>query len=214
MVLIRDEKGAVQIIEATIIFPVMFLILFALIYMGNCFYIKAQIEAVAERYAIKGANHCADPLLDDIESGAGISLKSESMPYRFIFKSNVAPIESTIEDSIMKEINESSSSFFKNMKPKVETCEAKYDSHFVYANFYVNIKCSCEFPITFAGEAFRIVTFSGYAEVPVSDTPELIRNIDMISDYLEGTKLKGYIQKVFSKITEVIRKFANAGGDK
>ncbi len=212
--MVKEEKGAVQIIEATIIFPVMFLILFSLIYMGNCFYIKAQVEALAERYAIKGANHCADSLLDDIESGAGISLKSDSKPYRYIFGNDAAAIESTIEDSIRNEINGSSASFFRNMKPVIETCEAKYDSHFVYANFYVDIKCSLYFPITFFGESPRLVTFSGYAEVPVSDTPELIRNIDMVSDYLEGTKVKSYIVKVFSKITEVIGKFANAGGDK
>ena len=43
----HSENGTV-IIEATFVFPIMFIILFFLIYMGNAFYMKAQVESVVE----------------------------------------------------------------------------------------------------------------------------------------------------------------------
>ena len=63
---LNSENGTV-IIEATFVFPIMFIILFFLIYMGNAFYMKAQVESVVEQKAIQGAAYCADPILETMK---------------------------------------------------------------------------------------------------------------------------------------------------
>lgn len=70
---LNSENGTV-IIEATFVFPIMFIILFFLIYMGNAFYMKAQVESVVEQKAIQGAAYCADPILETMKETGKISV--------------------------------------------------------------------------------------------------------------------------------------------
>lgn len=48
-----------------------------------------------------------------------------------------------------------------------------------------------------------IYSFTSHAEVPVSDAPEFIRNIDMVIDYMQQSetvqKAKEEISKLFNK---------------
>jgi len=101
---ICDESGAVAIVEASFVFPIMFIILFFLIYMGNAFYVKAQVESVVEKYAIEGSNYCADPILSTIKEYGNVpslsSLKTE--PYRYIF-GGMSDEESKISSAVEKE---------------------------------------------------------------------------------------------------------------
>lgn len=110
----NSENGEV-IVEATIIFPIMFIVLFFLIYMGNAFYLKARVESVVKQEAIIGANYCADPMLETIKQTGSVPdlnvLKTE--PYRYIF-GGMDSIESKISQSIQKELGATKNvGFFK-----------------------------------------------------------------------------------------------------
>lgn len=96
----NSENGTV-IIEATFVFPIMFIILFFLIYMGNAFYMKAQVESVVEQKAIQGAAYCADPILETMkETGKFPSLSAlETKPYRYIF-GGMNDVESKISNEV------------------------------------------------------------------------------------------------------------------
>ena len=211
---IKNESGAVQIVEAAFVFPVMFFILLFLIYMGNAHFIKAQIESVVETYAIQGANYCADPILETIrqtDSVPGISdLKTQ--PYRYIF-GGMKEIESSIGKAVEKEISGTSKSAFSNMSPKLKTPSsqiAEFHNYVVYSTFSVEVKYVIEFPIQFFGaDKPTLLTITPRAEMPVSDTAEFIRNTDMVIDLLEDTKIGQSISDAFGKINDFISTFAS-----
>lgn len=211
---IKNEYGAVQIVEAAFVFPVMFIILFFLIYMGNAHYVKSQIESVVETYAIQGAGYCADPILETIkETGKIPSLSSlDVKPYRYIF-GGMDEIETEISSAVEYEISGQSSSFFKNMQPKLKTSSyniAKYNNYVVYSTFSVEVEYDIEFPIRFLGDGSpTILTISSRAEVPVDDPAEFIRNTDMVIDLFHGTKVGQSISDVFGKVNDFISSFAS-----
>jgi len=209
----KSENGAVQIIEAAFVFPIMFIVLFFLIYMGNAYYIKAQIEAVAEVYAIEGASYCADPILETLKKTGNVpsldALKTE--PYRYLF-GGMNEIESQIGSEVEAEIEGKILSLFDNMRPKLKTSSAdiaKFNNYVVYSTFSVTISYVIEFPIKYLGaDAPVILMINSRAEVPVSDTAEFIRNVDMVIDIFHGTKLGQSISDVFSKVNGFISNFA------
>lgn len=212
--LVCDESGAVAIVEASFVFPIMFIILFFLIYMGNAFYVKAQVESVVEKYAIEGSNSCADPILEHIKETGNVpslsSLKTE--PYRYLF-GGMSSIETKISQDVEKEISGGSASFFTNMKPQLVGSSsniARFNNYVVYSTFSVEVKYKVCFPIKFFGSNnLTVLDISSRAEVPVNDTAEFIRNTDMVIDLFHGTKIGQKISDVFGKINEFLSSFAS-----
>lgn len=212
---LKSEHGAVQIVEATFVFPIMFIILFFLIYMGNAFFVKAQVEGVVESRAIEGASYCTDPMLESIKQNNGAipsldNIKTE--PYRYIF-GGMNSIEDKIATAVQNDIEGNSASFFKNMKPNLKTSKtniAKFNNYVVYSTFSVEVKYELKFPIKFLGaDTPTVMTLNSRAEVPVSDTAEFIRNTDMVVDLFYGTKIGKTISDVFGKINDFISNFSS-----
>ena len=211
---LNREDGAVQIVEAAFVFPIMFIILFFLIYMGNAYYVKAQVESVVETRAIEGAGYCADPILQTIKETGSIpsvdSLKTE--PYRYVF-GGMDDVEKKIGGLVESDIDGKSASFFKNMEPDLKTNKAniaKFNNYVVYSTFSVEVKYEVKFPISFLGaEAPPVLIINSRAEVPVNDTAEFIRNTDMVVDLLYGTKIGNTISDIFGKINDFISSFAS-----
>ena len=73
----KNESGVV-FVEASVVFPVMFLVIFLMIYAGNAYLQKARVEAIVTEIAIDGAAYCADPMSRDVEAG---KIPSVSMKY-------------------------------------------------------------------------------------------------------------------------------------
>lgn len=207
---LKKEHGAVTIVEAAIIFPIMFIVLIFLIYMGNAFYIKTQIDGIVVEKALQGAAYCADPMLAVIEeTGSVPALKDlDVQPYRYLF-GGMDEIEASIEREVKKEISEAYVSFFKNMKPELESCTVKFNNYILYSTFSVDVKCRIGFPVKMLGteEAFA-AKLNIRSEAAVNDTTEFIRNVDMAIDYFCDTKFGQSIKGVFDKINEFMTNFA------
>lgn len=220
---IGSDKGAVTLIEAAFIFPIMFIILIALIYFGNAFYQKACIVSMAERYAIEGANRCADPLLDTVSAtGKTPSVSDVSpKPYRYIFTGYMEDIESSVEKELVEEFN-GNYTFFAGMNPVLKTHQsdiAAYNNYLVYATFEVNVDYEIHFPIRMIdGSSLPIMKLHCHAEAPVSSAPEFIRNTDMVIDILDEAgvldkidAIKSKIGEMFGKLTDVLKSLGNGG---
>lgn len=205
------ERGSV-IVEATFVFPIMFIILFILIYMGNAFVQKAQIEGIVTEYAIIGASYCTDPILEEIKTQqkppAYNSLKAK--PYRYLF-GGMSDVESKIEAEVVNRIK-NSFTFFGGMTPQIKTGQseiATFNNAVVYSTFSVEVDYSIRFPISFLGGDRPIeLKMSARGEAPVSDTAEFIRNVDLVLDVFHGTKIGQSISDVFGKINDFISSFA------
>lgn len=219
--LLYKEDGAVQTVEATFVFPIMFIILFFLIYLGNAHYIKAQIESVVETRAIEGAAYCADPILQSLkESGEVPSLSDKDFhiePYRYLI-GGMKDVEKAIGELVESDISGNTVSFFGNMKPELKTAKdsiAQFNNYFIYSTFSVEVQYEIKFPIKFLGaEAPPVLTISSRAVIPVDDTAEFIRNTDMVIDLFEDTKMGKGISDAFGKVNDLIGAFTKKGEEK
>ena len=208
---LNSENGS-AIIEATFVFPIMFIILFFLIFMGNAFYMKAKVEAVVAESAIEGASYCTDPNLEAIKNGTTPNLKTlETKPYRYIF-GGMSEVEKNISSDVADKIKSGDMSLFKNMSPVLTTPTgqiAKYNSNVLYSTFTVEVEYTIKFPIRYLGASSpTILKINSRSEVPVDDTAEFIRNTDMVIDVFSGTKVGQKISDVFGKINDFISNFA------
>lgn len=206
-----SEKGSV-IVEATFVFPIMFIVLFIVIYMGNAFVQKAQMESIVTEYAVKGAAYCMDPILEYIkETGKPPKYDElDAKPYRYLF-GGMSGIEADISEEVRKKVNESFT-FFRGMQPKIRTSPsniAKFNGSVLYSTFSVEIDYVIEMPISFLGSDDPIVLeMNARGEAPVSDTTEFIRNTDLVIDVFQGTKFGQAIEDAFGKINDFISNFA------
>ncbi len=207
----KKNNGEV-IVEATIIFPIVILCVFLMVFVGNAYLQKCRVEAVVSELAIRGAAQCADPLGKMIaEKGSGSEIGDyEIEPYRYVFSGvskngSIAKIESDIQSKISSEINNMTPGLFAGMKPSAESVKVKYNNFFVYSTFTTEVKCSIPIPMKLPGmtKKFSIKVSCRY-DVPVSDTPEFIRNVNMVDDYLEAYGVTGKVKD--SKAGEAITK--------
>lgn len=196
---LKDERGAL-IVEASIVFPVMFLVIFFMIFAGNAYLQKCRVEAIINQYAIDGAAYCADPQLQQVEGGSIPSLDSlEVYPYRFFSSTGVGDVEGEMETLIEEKISNMSSGLFSGMKPTNLTVQANYSSGILYATFTVDASYKIKIPVRLLGAEENIhLNVTTHVEMPVSDSTELIRNIDMIWDYMERYGVAEKIEQMVS----------------
>ena len=183
---ISDNRGTV-IVEATFVFPIMFFVIFIMMVAGNAYFQKCRVENLVNKCAIDGAAYCADPLLEKTEEGksAPSAAKLNVQPYRYI-TGGMKDIVSNIEERVTKEIKGLSTVFFWGMEPKNKGVKAKFNNHILYATFSLEVKYEVIIPIRYLFDNENMkMSYSTRIEVPVSDVPEFIRNVDMVEDYYE-----------------------------
>ena len=200
--IVNEEQGVVAIIEATIVFPIMFFVIFMLLFMGNIYYQQARLNAVVDVAAVKGAALCADPMLDDIISKGEVPTSNNDIqPYRYIF--GVSDIETKIQGEVTDEYNSIGDGFFASMSPLSASinCDAKFNNNIIAYSFTVQATYDIKVPIRFLGaKAPTIVSLSAKATAPVNDNAEFINNLDMAIDYYESSGLKEKVDKATKKI--------------
>lgn len=211
---VKKDDGML-IVEATIVFPVMFLVIFLMIFMGNAYFQKSRVDSIVTQMAYYGSAQCADPLLREItENGKVPSLADADYsiePYRYLLgevgkNSGMNAIETEVEKQISNKIKGIKTGLFSHMKPTASKLDAEFNNAFVYSTFEVEVLYKVPLPIRLFGmsENFALTTASR-CEVPVSDTPEFIRNVDMVEDWVESTEAG---QSAIAKTKEIMGKIA------
>lgn len=189
------------IVEATIVFPVMFLVIFLMIFAGNAYLQKCRIESLVNSYTIEAAAYCADPLVEYAKNGTFPSVADLNVyPYRYFDPNGVGDIEADTKQQLEQKIDEMSSGLFSNMKPTNRVVDVNYNNGFIYSTFSVDVECEIEIPVRLLGaDDYISLDISTHSDAPVSDTTELIRNIDMIEDYMEKTGVKDKLEETKNK---------------
>ncbi len=216
---LHNERGAMVIVEATIVFPVMLFVLLFIIFIGNTYYEQAKVDDIVLRYAIKGAEYVADPFQQSMEKGKVPTNTKEIKlaPYRYLpFLSDfgyVSDVEKELSKRVKDDIKRGGMIFFNNANARVVGGEdgsiARFENHVLYSTFVVQVRYQIKFPIRFLGEERpTIVNLTSRAEVPVNDQTEFIRNVDMAVDLLEGTSFGDTISSMFKKINGFIEKLS------
>ncbi len=203
----ENEKGMV-IVEATIVFPVMFLVIFLMIFTGNAYLQKCRVDSYVNQLAIEGAAYCADPLVENVIGGSIPSVdKLNVYPYRYFDPDGAGDIEQDMKIKAEKKINTMSTGLFSGMTPKNQTVNVEFHNGFIYSTFSVDVEYKIIMPVRLLGATENIsMSLSSHADMPVSDTTEFIRNIDLVEDYMERTGVDKKIEEVKEKLTTAMKK--------
>lgn len=201
---IRTDKGAVTIVEATFIFPIMFFVLFFLLFYGNAWYTKGNADAVVSKYAIEAAAEISDPMLVDITETNAVSTENyTSQPYRYLLNGYGNRIVNKYKEKIEKDID--FAGFFSSMSPEVTNCSGKYNNYFLYQTVQYEVSYDIKIPIRMIFfESPTIIKFVSADEVPVCDSSELILNTNMVVDYVERTGLPDWINDKLDKVKKCL----------
>lgn len=201
----KKENGAI-FVEAAMVFPVMLIVILLMIYAGNAYFQKCRVEAIANDVAIEGAARCADPLLVNVEGGNMPNVSTINVyPYRYLDSTGVGTTVSDMENELEDRIEKLGNGYFTRMKPKVKDVSAVYNYGFIYSTFEVYVEYEIEFPIRMIGDDENIsLKMATTTSMPVSDSTELIRNVDMVEDYLERLGVKAAVSELTGKIKEAI----------
>lgn len=204
--MIKKEDGS-MIIEATFVYPIMFFVLFFLIYMGNMFYLQSNIESSVNRVAIKGASYFADTMLEQVEGSASIPAVGaiDIQPYRYlnVFVNGEDCFDGRGE--LKKEIE--NTGFFAGMTPKAVEIYSRVNNYIIYQTYEVDVDYVLEFPIRFLfQEDYYSLKGTAHAEIPIVDNAEFIRNTDLVIDYIQRWETG---QKGIEKLTGAIQKLGD-----
>lgn len=195
----REEKGSL-IIEAAYVFPVMFFVLLFLIYMGNMFYMRSQVDAIVTEAAVKAAAYTADPFLKQIEDNGGKVPDNirNIHPYHSILGSSDDEEIVAIRTDMHTKLRKLGTGFFAGMGLNdINIKEFKKDSNLLSSTFVVDVSYRIKFPIRFLGsDNPTVLKIDSRSEVPITDTPEFILNVDMAMDYFDSTGVSEIVDKI------------------
>ena len=199
-----EERGAL-IVEATIVFPIMFFIILFLIYFGNVFYLRSQVDAIVAESAIKAASYCVDPLMAKVEGGIVPTTMEDVQPYHSIFGS--AQTDSVREEMVNK-LNRIGTGYFAGMNLKnIVVDQFKYNRGLVTSTFSVDVSYRIQFPIRFMGsDRQTVLKIHSQTTVPVTDTPEFIQNVDMAMDFFDSSGMSEKLNKMVSQVKKFFGK--------
>ena len=199
-----NEKGAVTIVEATFVFPIMFFVLFFLLFYGNSVYVKSHIDSIVTRYAIEAAAEISDPLLEGVKANRGtVGGTADAKPYRYLLSGYANSIVAKYKNLIIKEAK--FGGFFGSMTPKAVTCKAKYNNYILYQSVRYDVEYNIQIPIRMIFSNYiTVMKFISSDEEPVSDASELVLNTNMVVDYAERLGIDKKINELKSKIKKFL----------
>lgn len=207
--IIKSENGIVPIFEATIVFPIMFFVIIFMFLMGNVYMSKSYVDAVVHKEAVKIAAKCADPNLEETLNNNKLNnTKLKNMPYRYIFQGQIKNVINSSKKEIIRSIATNDfNSFFPGMAPSINCIKIKFKNNLINYDLSVtaDYKITLPFRFIFADNVMSF-NYTAYANVPVTDSPELIRNVEMIIDYIQQTGLDKKVENVTNKIKGLFSK--------
>ena len=216
---LKSERGAL-IVEATIVFPTMFLVIALMLFVSNAYLQKCKIDSFVNRTAIVGAAYCADPLLQSVEKGQLPSINELNVqPYRYLFgtlgeDASFHQIERQLEDYLKTNVAGIGTGYFLNMIPKDIKVDCTFNNGFIHSSFSSQVNYKITIPVRLLGfDEFFDMQFASRVDVPVSDTPEFIRNVNMIEDYMQKFGATEKIQELVDHVNGFFNKGEKKEGE-
>ncbi len=211
----KSESGAVMLIEAAFVFPIMFIVLFILLMLGEAYFQHARITRLVTTQAITSAAYCENPMLETVvenETTPSYPTSADYIkPYRYLFSgwggSDASTQENVALDGLQSSIESLTAWGFAGVKITNVNVTTEYEQSLLISHFIIQCDYSVQLPIRmlFSEENFT-VDFSVHVEQPVGDPAEFVRNVSLVQDYLE--RVEGY-SEFTEKITKAIEPVAN-----
>ena len=203
-----DEKGSI-VVEASLVFPIVFLAIIVIIYTCLLIYQKTYIQSLADMAAERGAAIWSNPA-KEISSGrvSKEELKSGGLYWRIFDLKSPERIKN-IEEYLKKKLNAYNVlGSFRTVKVEIQDC-------IIYKKLVVSINDTYRIPV---GKLLRIFGLEeNYnvfvkSEAVINEPVEFIRNTDFTLDiekeleekYPDYGKAIESIRSVMSKVKEKI----------
>lgn len=209
---LRNNRGA-QIIESTFVYPIMFFVIFFLIFMGNMFFVRARIDSLVTREAIRGAAEYADPNLssfeDDIPTTNNDAKVTQNL-YRYIDVIDLEGIQENEDTGDLESRLGESIGYYQDIRAEnIEVTKHRVHNYVIYQTYEVEVTYDLKVPIKYLfSDDYLSLDMTAHVEVPVTDTSEFIRNVDMAVDYTERSKTgQEFLEKtndLYAKVDEFV----------
>ncbi len=207
------ERGAVMIVEAAVVFPIMFFIVLFMLMVGSAYFQEARVEKIVIRTALETASRCENPMLDLVaEAGGSVPTTTANngiLPYRYVFTGHTKTVCKEMEGKLKDEINSFGSLGFRGMQVQLDKNPEINAANYFIINFVdCSVKYSVGFPIRmiFSGTEFRLKRSTTIRQ-PISDPAEFIRNVSTIQDWLERSSYWEKFNETIGNITEKVKPF-------
>lgn len=209
----RQEQGAVTIIEATFVFPIVFFIVFFMIMAGEGYYQYARVEQAVTSAAVSGAARCENPMLSEVIKQGSVPTDPTAVdvvPYRYILTARAKGIADDVAEDLGKTVRSFQPLLFRGMSPQNVSVEAIPHINILVSS--LEVKCSFDVPfpmrMIFSKKSMKM-SYSVQMTAPVGDPSEFVRNVAMIKDVLERSEAATNILGNLSKIAWEVRRFLN-----
>ncbi len=89
------------------------------------------------------------------------------------------------------------------MEVHLESYQVSYQNYFIYQTITAKVNCRIQMPVRpLWSSEYLNYYFSVIYDIPVTDSTEFIRNVDMAVDYLEKYGVIDKIQNAMNKVKE------------
>ncbi len=224
----RSESDGYAVVENMAVLPVVFLVIYALLFAGFILHTQCTIESAARRGVLYGGRLICDPQYGRVTARAADASQGELnemsgsdwnfaygsdisyQPYRYIPFLNgdyFGEVDRSVEDYVRKILSQGTTWMFRIDEGGVD-CEAK--NYVLSQNLTVKVTASYPLPKLFSWlglpEAYEL---KAQAVMTVGDQDEFIRNVDYVADLAEKSGLTGKIKEAITKPLNKLREFTD-----
>ncbi len=208
------ERGAVLILEAAFVFPIMFIILFAMLMAGNVYYQNSRVERAVMEAAIDGAADCENPMLPEVEKNHAVPTAPGSVdlkPYRYCFAlahaGNIEDLAAQQQIKLKSKVQNLAPIIFRRMEPSNADVTVQYNQKAIISTLEVQCDYDIELPLKllFTNNNLKF-RYSVHAVEPVGDSPEFVRNVHMVQNIVMRSKIGGKVVKAEDQIDKMMDK--------
>lgn len=204
----QAQSGAMTIMEAAFVFPIMFLVIVIMVMLGEAYYQHARVEYEVSHAAVSGAARCENPMLAYVQNNGNTVPTSPSatkvVPYRYIFTGKAQQIGTDVESELTQKINSMRPLAFRGMSPKNASISVTPKLNVLVSSLRTSCEFDIELPVRmiFSEKSLKVHFSVGTVE-PVGDPSEFVRNVSTVSDIMERNE---EAMETFGKIKEAMNK--------
>ena len=208
----KNQRGAVTIIEATFVFPIMFFVIFAMLMACEGYYQYARVERACITAAIQGASRCENPMLETVQNKGSVptgTADAKVRPYRYILTSEAKNIAAQKKKELKAEIESMQPMAFRGMAPSNVKISIEPKMNILVSSFPVECSFDIKLPIRmfFSNEDVKF-SYSIAVSEPIGDPTEFVRNVSTVQDFMERSKVGKKISTYTNKINAGLEKIA------
>lgn len=199
-------------VEASILMPVIFLCIIAVVYISLLLYQMALVQAISDRSAERGTATWSNPR-KDISTGliAKEELKSGGIYWRLLDINRDEKVK-RLDTYFVKQMGH-----FDVLKGSYSVSPPEVKDYIIYKKLVLNTESRYKLPFGKLLSCFGLeehVSFKTRSEAMINEPVEFIRNTDLIIDLEQevelcnegaaklGNTIRGYMQKIIEKVAD------------